>query len=335
MTFLKYLSLVVLTGLMLVQAGPLHGQTPFNQLIVFGDSESDTGNVFASSGASPGGPFPLAPLYFNGRFSNGPVYSEFVASYLGMPALVPSVTGGTNYAFGAAQTGSGNSLIGLPNMGPQLSQYLATNPTPTAQQLFLLYGGANDMVFAGVTDPNIPVNNLASSITALAAIGAKSFLVPNMFPLGDIPQVSSTAQAGPLNARTIQFNALLAAKLDMLEATLGIKILRMDTYGLIQNIKSNPAGYGLTNLTQPALINGGLGFSNSPVVANPNEYLFWDNIHYTTGIHQAMGNLAIQSIQSIPEPGTWALIGLSLVGAGSFVVLRRHRFRRAADQMIA
>ncbi|MHC4946335.1 MAG: hypothetical protein ACYTG7_25250, partial [Planctomycetota bacterium] len=44
----------------------------FTGLWSFGDSLTDTGNTFALTGGS----FPLSPPYFDGRFSDGPVWIE-------------------------------------------------------------------------------------------------------------------------------------------------------------------------------------------------------------------------------------------------------------------
>jgi len=64
-----------------------------DQIYVFGDSLSDTGNAFSRTGSPP-------PPYFNGRFSNGPVWVEYLADRLGLPRN-PS----TNFAFGGGYHG--------------------------------------------------------------------------------------------------------------------------------------------------------------------------------------------------------------------------------------
>src|SRR4051794_25936876 len=78
----------------------------FTQIVAFGDSLTDTGNLYAVTQTSPSGPFPPSP-YYEGRFSNGPVWVEWLALQLGVPAPRPFVTGGTNYAFGGAETTTG------------------------------------------------------------------------------------------------------------------------------------------------------------------------------------------------------------------------------------
>ena len=87
----------------------------YSQLISFGDSLSDRGNVFlATSGASPAAP------YDNGQFSNGDVWTARVASALGVTSAA-SLSGGTNYAYGGARTFTGGGgLAPMSAMQPQV-----------------------------------------------------------------------------------------------------------------------------------------------------------------------------------------------------------------------
>jgi phospholipase/lecithinase/hemolysin len=62
-----------------VQAGPI------DAIYSFGDSLSDVGNIYATTGDTvPGAP------YFNGQFSNGNVWVQDLASDLGLAPLMPS-----------------------------------------------------------------------------------------------------------------------------------------------------------------------------------------------------------------------------------------------------
>src|SRR5687768_11182352 len=90
-------AMATLLLLYLVAGGPAWGAS-FSQVIIFGDSLSDAGNVHeATNGLIPG------PPYYNGRFSNGPTYAEVLTANLGLSAA-PSFHGGTNYAVGGART---------------------------------------------------------------------------------------------------------------------------------------------------------------------------------------------------------------------------------------
>src|SRR5215469_5066295 len=78
MTKLLVTKLVVfLTALLLLPSA--YAQTPRpDNIIVFGDSLPDTGNAFEATGHRE----PASPPYFDGRFSNGPVWVEdFAASF--------------------------------------------------------------------------------------------------------------------------------------------------------------------------------------------------------------------------------------------------------------
>ena len=69
-------------------------------MYAFGDSLTDTGNVsLATLGMVP------APPYADRSFSNGPVWAQDLAQSLGLPALKPSLAGGTDFAYGGAETG--------------------------------------------------------------------------------------------------------------------------------------------------------------------------------------------------------------------------------------
>src|SRR5260370_31987320 len=63
-------------------------------LVVFGDSLSDTGNAaLATSGALPN-----PALYYQGRLSNRPIWADRLATYLVQPAVRPTLAGRLDYA---------------------------------------------------------------------------------------------------------------------------------------------------------------------------------------------------------------------------------------------
>ena len=82
---------------------------PFSNLVVFGDSLSDTGNLFKVSE----GLFPPSPPYFEGRFSNGNLVVDLLADSLELAENQSFLEDGSNYAFGGAQTGEGTSNFDL------------------------------------------------------------------------------------------------------------------------------------------------------------------------------------------------------------------------------
>src|SRR5207249_700295 len=99
--------------------------------------------------AKSGNRFPDPNYYYQGRFSNGPVWVERMASQLGVPTPTASLLGGTNNAWAGAATGLNGSSGTAPNIGRQITNYLGSHSTLNAGQLIVVWGGANDFVGLG------------------------------------------------------------------------------------------------------------------------------------------------------------------------------------------
>ncbi len=266
---LRRLSLLVTLSL----AGWAHA---FDSVVVFGDSLSDIGNTnVVTFGIRPGSG------YWNGRFSNGPVWAEPFAAKYGF-TLKHSKAGGTDYAYGGAETGTGNTSFVIPNMRSQVTQYLSAK-TPTASTLIVLWGGGNDYL-NGQTNINTPVNNLGTMVTTLYNAGARQFLVPNLPLLGNVPQNRGTSSQASLNTLSANHNTALKNKLASLKSTYpAITFYTMDIQGLFTSIQNEPSTYGFVNAT-----NSAMGTS-----ADPATYAFWDGLHPTTKAHQLLATKMI------------------------------------------
>jgi phospholipase/lecithinase/hemolysin len=287
---------------------------PITQIVVFGDSLSDVGNVFAATGKPP-------PPYYQGHYSNGPIWVERLAADLGLPAPTPSLLGGTDYAFGGAETGTGFSPKGVPNVLTQIGAYLKAHK-PASGQLFVVWAGANNF-FDGQTNPMVPVADLGSAITVLAANGAKHILVPNYSNLANTPYAQSlppTSKQG-LSLLTQAYNGALSAELTQLQNSLGVHITQLDNYRRFQAIAGNPGAYGFSNVTTSALGDG---------VLSGNGYLFWDSVHPTTVGHQIIGDAAFAAVA--PEPTSLALLTTGTLGV--IVVAWRRRRKKGTRNPI-
>src|ERR1700678_4459883 len=149
----------------------LHAQN-YTSIVVFGDSLSDTGNDAHVFQGIYGFRFP-GPIfdYTDGRFTDGfdtfPSAQKYdgvwVEQLAGMfpakPAVKDSLDGGKDYAYGFATTGGGTSVFALPapynsfsfnidNIGLQITNYLATHPKIDDKTLFVVWGGAIDVLYA-------------------------------------------------------------------------------------------------------------------------------------------------------------------------------------------
>ena len=259
------------------KSGPAcHGKTrlrrTFSTIILFGDSLSDTGNVFHATSAVPGtAAIPISPPYFRGRFANGPMWIEELANALGLQ-IAPSLDGGTNFAFGGALTGADLDHIFQQDVGvtilslrSQVAAYRATLLDPTltdptrmkqapVDALYVVWGGANDMREAvrqgtqGAAPAQIAsdaVGNIADIIRTLQSSGAIYFLVPNLPDLGLTPQHVARGQATMQLATDLSnaFNSALESALQQLESSLPVQIARLDIAAHSRESDREPAAF--------------------------------------------------------------------------------------------
>ncbi len=257
---------------LLLTAATLHGQTytqAYTQIVVFGDSLSDTGNFARTTQAAYGVRIP-GPLfgYTDGRFTDGLDTSPAARLYTGVwleqlattltpvPAVKDSLDAGTNYAYGGATNAAGTTSFALatgfavpvPNVGAQIATYLATKPTITSKTLFVVWGGSNDLLNAlsatGATTATVTAATVAAAQQALAnvqtlvAAGATQFIVPNLAPLGAIPRLNTNLTgSAAATAAASSYNTLLASGLSSLaSANTALKIYPLDTFSLFNSL---------------------------------------------------------------------------------------------------
>jgi phospholipase/lecithinase/hemolysin len=313
----------------------------FNQLYIFGDSLSDTGNVFnATTGQfPPSPPSPQASVYFQGGFSNGPLWVEYLGQKLGLtPTLFTELQSrppiqGVNFAFGGATSGIQNAFAPFPTgVLAQVEAYKQNLPA-NPQALYTVWGGGNDYLFGNLplNDPTITetvTDNLALAISSLAQAGAKNFLVPNLPDLGASPFLNNNPQlAGFFNNLTKSHNEKLASKLTELSQNLGINIIDLNVNDLFRKITPNPQAFNLTNTIDACLIGDfdSIRAGNFALCNDPDNYLFFDAVHPTTKGHRLIANAAIAAIQaeSVPEPT--AALGILAFGALSTTSILKRR----------
>ena len=131
---MKFLSRLFV-GMLLLTAISAHADTDYSDMVVFGDSLSDPGNVFVLSGNVTVRPYPEGniptlpyPMGKGKTYSNGATWSQLVAAQLKLNrATGPALRNQrfTNYAFGGARASS--SAGGDFDMSAQVTQYLADN----------------------------------------------------------------------------------------------------------------------------------------------------------------------------------------------------------------
>jgi len=310
-----------------------HTQFPsITNLIAFGDSLSDMGNGNQSAVVSA---VFSSPPYWEGRFSNGPVWLEYLSDAYSVTTSFGSGTSqGDNRAFGGSQTGQGYSYVLLPNVGSQITNYFANVESAIPQSTIVsLWSGGNDFLY-GTANANTIIANMESHIRQLESGGANEFIIPNLPPLEKTPEVMSRSQnqQNAIGSEVVIYNQKLSTLVGDLRAELGITIHFIDAWGIFNDILQNKDSLGLTN-TQDSACSGGVSLlplpicsSGDPVVSNADEYLFFDKAHPTRVMHQFIGRYATETVGEPDTDGDgvinlydlceWTEIGVSINSTG-------------------
>lgn len=280
-----------------------------SEIVVFGDSLSDQGNDNVISL----GLIPNDDYHESRVFSNGAVWIERLASRLGVPRPQHSLSGsdrGTNYAYGGAETGD-NISNGLRDLGAQIDAFIADGRQLSSSSLTVLWIGGNDLngTSASGADARVAqtIANFEEHLDELLALGAVHLLVPNLPLLGEVPQHNGDSDdRDNHNNMSRSYNLQLAALVENKRATHpGLRIVTVDTAGLFQEVLDDPAAFGITNTRDMAHSQGPLYplTFGSDTVSNPDEYVFWDDLHPTGPIHRLVGDRAAEAVMraAVPE----------------------------------
>lgn len=308
----------------------------YSAIYAFGDSLSDAGNLSITT-KTAGLPTPVSPPYLTQHygtatgavFSNGLTWVQDLSIALGLGILAPSLTGGTDFAYGGAETGTTPQNGSAPeiqavSLPSQLTQFQARVPKPSANALYTVSIGANDLNdilgTPGLTaqqqtaDVNASVANEISFVKSLIADGAKNLLVMDVPDLGKTPNVmdgrvnGSNTPSAALDAEASQlassYNSALTSQLAALASADAVKVHVVDAYGLVDSAVADPALYGLTNVTSPVWSGNYTSSTSGTLAATTpaaqDQYLFWDQLHPTETGHQAIADAAEQQLSGTP-----------------------------------
>jgi phospholipase/lecithinase/hemolysin len=321
----------------------------YSQVIVFGDSLSDDGNVAHRVRDTVGFSYPSSNFnYSDYRFTDdtntspaanlyvGTWHEQLEKTFLSLPLAKNSLDGGTDYAFGGATTKNGTQertlednpfpfaggslAVTIDNMGKQVDDYLATHPAdPNA--LYVVWGGGNDL-FDNHSAQSVvdTANRVGGLITRLANAGARNFLVPNVPPLGAVPNsLGDPTRVAELDFASFSYRAWLYSIINSVtngfaQRGITIHVYNLDVWLDLIRFLGQPANYNFVNTTDPAQGASGV---------NPDQYLFWDDIHPTTAGHHQLANEANRLLSGqIPPLARATNIGTrGSVGTGQNVLI--------------
>jgi phospholipase/lecithinase/hemolysin len=263
-------------------------QIPFDTIISFGDSNTDTGNVYHLTNHT----WPIVPPYFQGRFSNGLVWIEKFG-----------ISNIKNYAYGGATTD--NDLIQgytasdtkpVPGIRQQILIYLnETNKLNRkfARTLYVIWAGGNDYYFNKTLSPSTVVDSILNGAKDLLKIGVKHLLIVNQSPVQTMPFVQTQEQVVYYTQRATYHNNNLSIGITKLDYNRQeISLYLFDIYSLILKIIANNSLNTKDNCWNT--VNGTILI----LCSNPESYVYIDQYHFTARMHELIGNSARQFIAS-------------------------------------
>jgi phospholipase/lecithinase/hemolysin len=178
----------------------------YSNLVCFGDSLSDNGNI--------------------ARFSDGQLWVELLQDRYSLNLI--------DRAYGGATTSYDNPAAGLNWSGLQwqVDQYAGDVERDT---LITLWAGAND--FLQQRDHDEAAGNIVSALEKLYAAGGKDFIVPNLPDIGSTPALfyQGSYLAGVATEWTMNFNSALSASLqDFTEKHSDVNLFFIDSFTIFQ-----------------------------------------------------------------------------------------------------
>lgn len=259
-------------------------------LFVFGDSLLDTGNnnnmsTLVRAASPPYGDYPAGGS--GGRFSNGPVTTDYVAAHLNLPCPPPymamgdDVERGVNFASGGSgildATGEmegqhvslGSQIKNFQDMKNKLIEKVGTSMASSiiSRAIFLITTGSNDYFnhYSMPWDPayglysregfqDLMISTYTTHLTSLYNLGARKFTVSSLPAIGCTPFERELYGNGSgecvafLQEVAQAYNQRLFRTVQQLQAQLsGSHFMYNNVYDSSVQIYQNPTLYGIVN----------------------------------------------------------------------------------------
>ena len=281
----------------------------FSNLVVFGDSLSDMGNLLISLGDD----------YFGARITNGPVAVEVLADLLELPIgrsqhVIGLPRAGNNYSVASARVTTATAL----DFEPQLDEFLSRFPFGLDDDtLYVILIGANDLRDARdlsmESDRNQVVDEtlagISDAVNQLLNVGAKNFLMINLPDLAILPETKALAVSDPpVTARASEvsqrFNQGLFQIRTAAASQSGVTVYFYNLFNAVNAIVNSPEDFGFDVIDEPCVDSG--NFQTLPD-CDFETYAFFDDIHPTAKAHEIIGQGMFSALQPpifIPNPDT-------------------------------
>lgn len=283
--------------------------TPINKFVVFGDSLSDSGNLYEYMKHQ----LPLSPPYYQGRFTNGPVWIEhLVASYYPKDPSAHVL----NYAFGGSGVAGKEDDEDDFNDGAMLtldsqvdSYFLAHNDKANDSSLYVVWMGSNNyLALPDDIDGEVQfvIAGIRRNLERLYLKGAKHIMVVGLPDLGRIPMALEFEATEELGKLAHDHNTILEADVQKLRAKHPeVEWIFFPVNDMFLEALDYPERYGFTDTTGTcyetlAYTSSSQSILNmaSRIKPRPRQtdvcdgYLFFDPVHPSGRGHRYIGSEA-------------------------------------------
>jgi thermolabile hemolysin len=272
---------------------PMQGKG-INKIIAFGDSLSDTNNVFNASLWR----VPNPKSWFLGRFSNGPIWVEYLAKQSHLPLY--------NWAVGGAA--SNRQKLVIPGLLDQVDSWLiymakAKNYRPE-NSLFTVWIGANDLVSYNQGVDGL-IANQTKALNRLVCAGAKKVLVLNLPNITRTPEFAFRQDGEQIKRQIDDYNTRIKQVVDDINRIHpDSPVIIFDLATLFADMLDNPARYQVSetkmaclHIHSPSSLNYINAFAVRAVCTNADTYVFWDLLHPTTNTHRLLAEHVSQYLK--------------------------------------
>lgn len=279
----------------------------FTALYAFGDGACST--TYNTSGGD----------YYGNRFSNGRIWIEVLAERQGLRYVAAN-----NVSFFGQYS---------PNLVSNVTSFVAPSNVSTA--LFLIWVCDADSVYD--VENYHPYNNvtqwtnalnqsLANQLNAVQILynkGVRTLVMPNAVDISAIPQfdlITSSSDKNFVRSQMIYFNGAFSAALSNTAATNpGLKIYVPNVFSLLDNVLTNAASYGLTNVLYAGQSIDALeNLGNTPLDGPGANYIFWDPFDPTAKFNEVIADYIQQIISPVQITQVTPLAGSNQLGIVNF-----------------
>ncbi|KAJ2379633.1 hypothetical protein IW150_000022 [Coemansia sp. RSA 2607] len=282
-------------------------------LYVFGDSLSDIGTLKQLTlGLIPPQP------YWEGRFSSGPVWNEYMSKLLGYNLY--------NKALGGSTTDNSKSTlidvlnINIPSTLDQINYFKFISPlyllAPTrGSDIAVLEVGPNDYfsqlpnLESGSLTVDSFIDTLSTSVISqletLRKIGFKNIIVSNLPAIQFTPMATTDNVVSLTNTTVTLYNQQLQTKVNTWAASAsGLNFITIADIGKFVDVSIHStaitSALGLTDTTNACVqgidtsslegvLSSILNSSNNKLCADPSALYFFDDMHPAERIHRLYG----------------------------------------------